>query len=552
MAVIDELLVSLGFDYDPEDLEQFQEDLEGTTELVKKLATAFVAGTAALIGFAATTSAASDEQGKLAEEIGVSVEMLDALQFANRRSGGSAEGLSSSLQQLAVRIGETARGVGSGIEAFGILGVEVTNTNGELKDTSQVLLEVSDKFQTLSKSQQIELAEKLGLRDSIRLLQQGSGGISDLIKEANALGVTTKEDAAISAEFQDSLTDIWQIVKQLSRTLSQVLLPIMENISNVFTEWWKANRQVIEQNIPKFVEQATKALKLLAVAAGAFVSVKIVSTLISMVSLMKGVTLGALAMNAAIAAIPLLISSLVVGLALLAEDAKKFFEGGESFIGDMIEKFPEWANEIKTVAAVLATVADIVTSIFEGWKLIFELFKTDISGDLKLVFEQLNKDFDNMLNGITSSIRGVFSDLTDQVLGTFKEVTDKVTDIFSFGDSDAKVSATLNPIDDSDTVISATLNPIGDLDAVISATLNPIVKGIASGVPASQLGQNSSFSSSDIRNTTNSGTTNKFEGGIQIQIDGAGSPEQTGEAVRREIANLTKQTSIDLNSAVAL
>ncbi len=524
MAVIDELLVSLGFDYDPEDLEQFQEDLEGTTELVKKLATAFVAGTAALIGFATTTSAASDEQGKLAEEIGVSVEMLDALQFANRRSGGSAEGLSSSLQQLAVRIGETARGVGSGIEAFGILGVEVTNANGELKDTSQVLLEVSDKFQTLSKSQQIELAEKLGLRDSIRLLQQGSGGISDLIKEANALGVTTKEDAAISAEFQDSLTDIWQIVKQLSRTLSQVLLPVMENISNVFTEWWKANRQVIEQNIPKFVEQATKALKLLAVAAGAFVSVKIVSTLISMVSLMKGVTLGALAMNAAIAAIPLLISSLVVGLALLAEDAKKFFEGGESFIGDMIEKFPEWASEIKTVAAVLATVADIVTSIFEGWKLIFELFKTDISGDLKLVFEQLNKDFDNMLNGITSSIRGVFSDLTDQVLGTFKEVTDKVADIFSFGDSDAKVSA----------------------------TLNPIVKGIASGTPASQLGQNSSFSSSDIRNTTNSGTTNKFEGGIQIQIDGAGSPEQTGEAVRREITNLTKQTSIDLNSAVAL
>ncbi len=221
MALIDELLVGLGFEYDPKEMNEFKEDVSKTTGVIKNLARMAVVGAAAITGLAVASTRASDEQGKLADEIGDSVENIDALQFALERSGGSADGMTSSLRSLSIRAAEAARGVGSGVEAFGLLGISATNSNGDLKKSSDLMLEVSQRFQGLNKSQQIDLADKLGLSDSIRLLQQGPAAIRELTDEARALGVTTAEDAAAAAEFQDGLTNIWKIVKQVSRVLAR-------------------------------------------------------------------------------------------------------------------------------------------------------------------------------------------------------------------------------------------------------------------------------------------------------------------------------------------
>ena len=532
MAILDELLVELGFDYDPEALEQFQSDLDDTLASVKKLVVGLVAGTSALVGFAVATTRASDEQGKLADETGVAVEQLDALQFANRRAGGTADGLSSSLQQLAVRVGETARGVGSGIEAFGLLGISVNNTNGSLKSTDQILLEVAGRFDNFSKSQQIELADKLGLRDSIRLLQQGSGGIADLIKEAKLLGVTTAEDAALSAEFQDSLTDIWQIVKQLSRTLTKSLVPVMEDISNTFTEWWKANRKLIEQNIPKFIERAAFALKLLTLAAIGFISVKLIGTLASLITLMKGLTVSTLLANAAVLILPALIAAGIAAIALLAEDAKVFFEGGESFIGDMIEKFPQWADELRTVAAVFATLAKLVGMIFKGWSQIFDLFSSGTLGsDLTLVFKQLQSDFNDFISGILDGIDETITELKNKISNIFTGVKENISDALSIDNIKGNFLDLFGGSKDSDLISTITNSQFSQTDSPLT---------------------NSQFSQTDISNASNADNSTNINGGIVFRIDGSQSPENTANAIRKELADLAEQTSIDMNSAVRI
>ena len=445
MATLDELLVSLGFEYDPSELEEFQSDLNDTISIAKKFAAAFAAGASALIGFTIASTRASDEQGKLADEIGIAVNKLDALQFANRRAGGSSDGLASSLQQLSIRIGETARGVGSGLEAFGLLGISVNNANGSLKTTDQVLLEVAGRFNTFSKSQQIELADKLGLRDSVRLLQQGSAGIKDLVREAELLGVTTEKDAAVSADFQDSLTDVWQIVKQLSRTITQSLAPVMEDMVTSFTEWWKTNRKLIEQNVPKFIAQAAMAIKLLTIAATAFIAVRLLGTLASLITLMKGLTVSTLLANAAVLLLPTLIAAGIAAVALLAEDAKVFFEGGESFIGDMIKKFPEWGDAIRVVAAIFATLAEMTTMIFDGWKEIFSFFTSGTVGeDLLLVFRTLQEGFGGFVDGIISSMDNAVTGILDNILGVFSGLKDKIADAFSLGNIKDKIGDALD------------------------------------------------------------------------------------------------------------
>lgn len=620
MAVLDELLVGLGFDYDDEDLESFQSDLDKTTDLVKKFAGALVAGTAALFGFAAATTSASDEQGKMAEEVGVAVDTLDALQFANRRAGGTAEGLSSSLQQLSVRIGETARGVGSGIEAFGLLGISVTDANGKLKSTDQLLLEVSDKFQDLSKSQQIELAEKLGLRDSIRLLQQGSAGIQDLIKEANELGVTTAKDAEIAAEFQDSLTDIWQIVKQLSRTIAMSLVPILQDVADGLTEWWKDNKDLIAQRMPEFIEKAAFAIKLLTAAAVAFIAVKFVGLLASMVAILKTATLSALAFNAAVMALPLFIAGVIAAIGLLAEDAQVFFEGGESFIGSMIEKYPQWESQIrgiakvfKFIAKVFKFIADLVGMIIDGWSMLIDLFSDDNFGrDLKLVFEQLWRDFkamiDNMLDSVGEFFSGMWDDfkamidrMLDTITGFFSSMAEKATGAFhtitfgAFEDDEeeaptpapniitiaqgvATTAKVLGPVVEEltkdinvedieaaigfdipelpefslDNVMQTIGFDMDELDMMDNAIINGLAVPANDDVKANNEVVPGSFTPGDVSNTSNITNTSTFQGGINITVDGSGTPEETARVIREELRDMTEQASNDLNSAVRL
>jgi hypothetical protein len=406
MALIDELLVGLGFEYDPKEMKQFKDDVGKTTGVIKGLAKAAIAGAVGITGLTIASTRASDEQGKLADEIGDTVENIDALQFALERSGGSADSMAESLRNIAIRASEAARGTGSGVEAFGLLGISASDSNGNLKKASDLMLEVSQRFSGLSKTKQIELADKLGIKDSIRLLQQGPDAIRELTEEAMALGVTTAEDAKLAAEFQDSLTDLWKITKQITRILLREFVPIMRKMADSFTEWWKVNRQLIEQNLPDWIDKATMAIKLLVIATGAWIAMRLVTHIMALVAMFKALSVAAMIANVSALLLPILIASAIAALGLLAEDAKVFFEGGDSFIGDMIEKYPKWNSALTTTAAIFATLSDLTTMIFDGWTGIIDLFRGASIGKFLDLF---NPSKSGSLAGFLGDLTGLYT-----------------------------------------------------------------------------------------------------------------------------------------------
>lgn len=381
MAVIDELLVGLGFDYDDKDIKKFKKDIDDTGKVIKALVKVTAAAATAIIAMTVASTRASDELGKMAAEVGETVENIDALQFALQRSGGTAEGLSSGLRRLSMRAGEAARGVGRGAEAFGLLGISVTDANGQLRPTGELLLEVSKQMQGLERGQQLELANKLGLRDTIRLLQQGPEAIQELIKEAQRLGVTTAEDAAIAAEFQDGLTDLWQVMKQISRSISRIFAPLLTRIVKTFTDWWAINREILNQKLQVFIEGLGKALRVAALSAAAFTAVKVLAGLLAFKRAIQGITIATLAMNAAISFLPVLIGAAFLLLGALLDDIIIFFRGGDSAIGDLIEKFPILGEIAKVVAVPFQFLWSIISKIIDGVMLLGKLF-TKPKGDL--------------------------------------------------------------------------------------------------------------------------------------------------------------------------
>lgn len=345
--IIDSLLVELGYDYNDKELKSFKKDINAVTGLMKQLATVAVASAAALTTFVVASTSASAEQGRLSDEIGVSVETLASLDFALKRSGGAADAMGGVLGALASTASQAFRGVGGGIEPLSLLGVSVANTNGQLKDTSSLFLEISAAFQGISNQRQIEFAQKLGLSSSLRLLQKGPTAIRALQKEAHELGVTTGEDSAIAIEFQESLTDLFAVIKSLGREVSRALAPAMTSMVETFTDWFKANREIIAQDLPMLIEKIGKVIKVVTIITATWLAV--------------------------IAGIPLLIAAAALLFVLFLEDAKVFAEGGDSFIGAMIRQFPILKSGIEDVAVVFNAINSTLGLILTGWKEIIEL-----------------------------------------------------------------------------------------------------------------------------------------------------------------------------------
>lgn len=387
--ILDELLVKLGFDYKPKDVDKFKKDLSSTRDLIQNVATKALAAATAFNAFIFATTQSSDTQGKLADEIGESVETLTALQYANQRAGNSADEMSSSLRDLTVRAAEASRGAGSGIEAFSELGISVTNANGSIKSASQLMLEIADRIQGFDKADQVNFADKLGIKGSLKLLQSGSAGVRQLIDDAKALGVVTAEDAAISAEFQDSMLDFWTILKDVSRSITRVFAPAMTETNILIKDWWKTNRDLINQKLPEWIDNLTQAAKLLTYAFGAFIGLRLATHLVALINLMKGLTLSTIALNVAALLIPIAIAALATAFVALWQDAKVFFEGGDSFIGEMLRKYPEWADQISLIATIFGTIDSVTQTILSGWKEIFSLIGKVNKENIKEVFSNL-------------------------------------------------------------------------------------------------------------------------------------------------------------------
>lgn len=408
--LIEELLIGLGFDYDEKGLNKFKSGLKTATKAVTQFAKMAATSVTALGGIALVSSKASDEMGKYADEIGDAVENIDALQFSANRAGTPIQGLKRGLRDLAVRANEFARGEGSGKSSFEALGISVKNANGEMKGATDLFVEISKQMERLNKTQQIELADKLGLKKSIRLLQQGPEEIKKLMDEAKKLGVTTAEDAKLAAEFEDSLTGLWQVTKDLSRAIASALLPKMKEIVTSTTEWWKTNREVIKTELPKWIDRVVLSLKILiGLFAFAFAS-SIVAKITTIITALKVLFATIIAINFSMLLIPALITVAVAAIALLVNDIYHFFAGNESFIGDMLEKYPKWAGFIKNIGGLFSWIIDLVKMIWDGWSMIFDLIGDALGG---------------AISGLSSAFEFVLG-LVDQILEGWKLITEEI------------------------------------------------------------------------------------------------------------------------------
>ena len=370
------------------------------------------AGLIAITGLFAgviSNAAATDELGKFAEVTGQSIEKIGAWEQAVVRSGGTVSGFRGTLESLTGQLTDIElTGGGEAAEVFARLGINATDAGGKMKSAFDVLPELADSFQSLSKTDSVAFGQKLGLdQGTILLLQQGRVAVDELVNKQKSLGVTTKEDAKAAADFNDSLADSKQAFSSIFISASTTILPVLTTMLDGFQAlvgWVKENKTFV---------------------TGFFIAVAGTIAAVYLPAMISAATATLVAL-APLLLIGAGVASVGVAFALLYEDVVAYLGGQESFIGDLAKKY-EW----------FGTIIDLVV---EGVKLQLR--------SMEAVFDWLVMLFNSPSEAI-EQLGANMKQMVADVLGLLPDVTGAIDDAMSgtkafFGFGDDEVTENLN------------------------------------------------------------------------------------------------------------
>lgn len=223
--------------------QKFAEDQQRRYQRIGKMIGAAIAGfaTGAFAGWIKQSIDAADAAAETAQAIGISIEAYQSLSYAASTAGVEQESLTGALTKFNKTISQAAAGGKKQAAAFADIGVSVRDANGNLKDADKVLLEVADKFQGYEDgANKAALAQDLFGKSGaklIPLLNSGKEGITDLMTEAQKLGlVMSAENAAAADQFNDSLTALDGIGRGMANNLAADLLPALNDITGLMLD----------------------------------------------------------------------------------------------------------------------------------------------------------------------------------------------------------------------------------------------------------------------------------------------------------------------------
>lgn len=192
-----------------------------------------VIATAALTAVAVAVGQAidrADEMRDLSIRTGIATEKLSEYAYAAKQTGTDIEGLATGLKLFSKNLKEAADPTSGKGKLFAALGVEVTDAVGNIRQLSDILPEVADKFKLLADGPTktalaLELFGKSGA-NLIEFLNSGSQGLDEFGAKARELGIIISTQTANAADqFNDKVGDLKAQVQGFSNIVAAALLP---------------------------------------------------------------------------------------------------------------------------------------------------------------------------------------------------------------------------------------------------------------------------------------------------------------------------------------
>ena len=235
-----------------------------------------------LFSLTKATSDYGDEIDKESQKLGISAENYQKLDYAMQMNGASIDDVSKGVKTITTELGKMEKGEKGAGKSFKDLGVSLKDSNGNIKNSEQVLLETINALSKMeNENKRNALAQEIFGKSSAELkplLNSGAEGIQELMQEAEKYGIVMSNEAVkSSAEFNDSLTRLTKTAEGLKNQLGASLMPsitaIMDGLSMALIGDEGATAKIeegvnsladsINQGLPKFMEFLTNIAKVM-------------------------------------------------------------------------------------------------------------------------------------------------------------------------------------------------------------------------------------------------------------------------------------------------
>jgi hypothetical protein len=360
---IAELFAALEIRPDQKSLKRVDAMLGAAKQTLKRFAVVTGVAAAGAGKMISDVAKSADEFSKMSRKVGISVEKLQQLEFASNLSGTNLASLRVGLQRFARTADDAGQGLKTAQEPFERLGVATHDASGDLKDLDTLLLETADAIAKLPDgTEKTALAMKAFGRSGaelIPLLNEGSVGIERMRKEFAGMGAQiSTEDARAFEEYNDTILRVKTTLIGFRNQAVVALLPHLKAAAKSVMEWFKANREVIKQNLIKFMRILIKVLRIVGKTFAFVVTngeallrfyVAWRAAMLLVLAAQKVLAAGSVAaaikigLAWALANAPLILMiALIALIALVIEDVIAAITGKESVIGEVWQRITDW------------------------------------------------------------------------------------------------------------------------------------------------------------------------------------------------------------------
>lgn len=388
----------------------------------------------------ASQGAALDD---LATKLGVSSDALQQMQFAGEMAGVETESVNAAVGFLQKNIGLAANGSAEAAKSFQELGVAYKNADGSIRDIPDVFADIADAMQNTGSEAEMagKLVKVFGKQGAalIPVLKDGSKGLRTAYDDFARLGGGMDKDfIKKAAEADDELTRTKFAIKGMASSLAVALIPSLSKGAHWVTSFVGGVRDMTKET--KIVHAVLLGLGAAGTVGGIM---KLAPHAMKAAKGMKALWEATRAAKSAGSALSTLFSgglgvvATVAGVALLValfEDLYQLMNGGESVIGDVLDKL----GGAGTAAAFAEQLRDV-------WDQLSQAF-TDILPTLEQVggtlMEVVSDAIPWLVRGFIQAIKfaGALALGVSAVVVTLKEMIGFLVDAYKILDKGGSLS----------------------------------------------------------------------------------------------------------------
>ncbi len=373
-GVIKEFLVSLGWQVN----RASQRDFDKAIEDSRKTALALTAALTGVVAAVSKVAQAYEQLGYSAQRAQSTVSGMQQFAFAISQVGGNADSARSSLQSM----GNFLRSTPGGEGFIQRLGVQTRDAHGALRDTSEMMGELGQRFRSMPYWRARATAGVLGIdENTLQAMIRGVGNFGNQYAAIyRRLGINQNQAAQASAAFMQQIRTLGAVIGALRDKLALTLEPVLERgISILYqTEEW--------------VHRLSDSTKEWIAGIGAFLVVwRLMSSALMSSPLGRVIALG-------------------VAIAALYDDYQTWKAGGNSLIN-----WEEWKPgidaAIDAIQQIKTLLADMWPDVEPSFTALENFFKHALIDSIKATGQAVSglaRAMDDLIHG---NFRGAWSEI---------------------------------------------------------------------------------------------------------------------------------------------